>query len=214
MQMDKRRRIRQAGRKDQFLMDILNARYVLKPSVAIEDFDGESLIFLPEERRLIKINSVARDILKRLNGKRTISAIANELALAYMEPFDLLLNDMIAILSDLAAQSIVKDLNRLTRIKDFQDMKNTKYSVNHDVSCRIEEPEGAVLFNPETDAVQVINPTGLAIWQALEFPKTKQEIVEYLLDVCEDVPEDQVVQDVEEFIERLNSAGFIGEIVQ
>lgn len=212
--MDKRRRIRQAGRKDQFLMDILNARYVLKPSVAIEDFDGESLIFLPEERRLIKINSVARDILKRLNGKRTISAIANELALAYMEPFDLLLNDMIAILSDLAAQSIVKDLNRLTRIKDFQDMKNTKYSVNHDVSCRIEEPEGAVLFNPETDAVQVINPTGLAIWQALEFPKTKQEIVEYLLDVCEDVPEDQVVQDVEEFIERLNSAGFIGEIVQ
>lgn len=195
-------------------MDILNARYVLKPSVAIEDFDGESLIFLPEERRLIKINSVARDILKRLNGKRTISAIANELALAYMEPFDLLLNDMIAILSDLAAQSIVKDLNRLTRIKDFQDMKNTKYSVNHDVSCRIEEPEGAVLFNPETDAVQVINPTGLAIWQALEFPKTKQEIVEYLLDVCEDVPEDQVVQDVEEFIERLNSAGFIGEIVQ
>jgi uncharacterized protein (DUF2236 family) len=86
--------------------------------------------------------------------------------------------------------------------------------MNLDVSCRIEEPDGAVLFNPDTDAVQVINPTGLAIWQALEFPKTKQEIVEYLLDVCEDVPEDQVAQDVEEFIERLNAAGFIGEVVE
>jgi hypothetical protein len=195
-------------------MDILNDCYVLKPSVAIEDFDNESLIFLPEERRLIKINAVARDILKRLDGKRTIYAIANELALSYMEPCDLLLNDVFAVLSDLAAQSVVKEVNRLKTIKDFQCMKNTKYSINHDVSCRIEEPEGAVLFNPETDAVQVINPTGLAIWQALEFPKTKQEIVEYLLDVCEDVPEDQVVQDVEEFIERLNAAGFIGEIVE
>jgi hypothetical protein len=195
-------------------MDILKACYVLKPSVAMEDFDDESLIFLPEERRLIKINAVARDILKRLDGKRTIYDIANELAIVYMEPFDLLLNDVFAILSDLSAQSVVKEVNRLKKIKDFQEMENIKYSMNLDVSCRIEEPDGAVLFNPDTDAVQVINPTGLAIWQALEFPKTKQEIVEYLLDVCEDVPEDQVAQDVEEFIERLNAAGFIGEVVE
>lgn len=180
----------------------------------MEDFDDESLIFLPEERRLIKINAVARDILKRLDGKRTIYDIANELAIVYMEPFDLLLNDVFAILSDLSAQSVVKEVNRLKKIKDFQEMENIKYSMNLDVSCRIEEPDGAVLFNPDTDAVQVINPTGLAIWQALEFPKTKQEIVEYLLDVCEDVPEDQVAQDVEEFIERLNAAGFIGEVVE
>ncbi len=93
-------------------------------------------------------------------------------------------------------------------------MEKTKYSINLDVSCRIEEPEGAILFNPESGAVQAVNSTGLIIWQSLERPRTQQEVVEYLLDVCEDVPADQVVADVASFIEKLKSSGFIGEVVE
>lgn len=195
-------------------MEPLDTRYVLKQSVAIEDFDEESLIFLAEERRLVKINSVTRDILHRLDGNLTVVDIINNMASDYEMPFDVLKPDVVNILSDLAAQSIVKDLNRLTKIKDYNHMDDTKYTINQDVSCRIEEPEGAILFNPETDAVQAINPTGLAIWEALTYPKKKHEVVEYLLDVCEDVPEEQVVEDVEAFVEKLKSAGFIGEVIE
>jgi len=194
-------------------MDILDARYVLRPSVAIEDFDEESLIFLAEARRLIKINAVARDILNRLDGKRTVRDLLQKMALDYEMPFDSLKEDVVSVLVELAGQRVIRDLNRLSKLEGYKAMEDTKYTINHDVSCRIEEPEGAILFNPETDAVQAINPTGLAIWEALGYPRNKKEIVEYLLDVCEDVPEEQVVQDVEEFVEKLKSAGFIGEVI-
>ena len=198
----------------EFDPQMLNKRYIVRPGLAIEDFGDEALVFLPDDRRLVKINSVARDILGLLDGERLVKDIVDELASAYAVSVGQLTRDVPAILFDLTEQAVIKEMTRLAGIKDFQDMENTKYCMNHDVSCRIEEPEGAILFNPETDAVQAVNPTGLIIWQALEKPRSKQEIVEYLLDVCEDVPTDQVANDVEAFIEQLKSAGFIGEVVE
>jgi sensor domain CHASE-containing protein len=89
-----------------------------------------------------------------------------------------------------------------------------RYLVNPDVSCREEGPDGALLFNPDTDAILVINPTGLLIWQVLDQPRTRDEIVAHLLKVCEDVPTDQVATDVDEFIQRLQPGGFIGEVLE
>ncbi|MCK5099315.1 MAG: PqqD family protein [Desulfobacteraceae bacterium] len=163
---------------------------------------------------MIKINSITRDILLCLDGKRTAQDITLKISSAYDISFDLLSKDVKNILADLAEQCIIKDINRLTQIKDFENMGETKYNINHDISCRIEEPEGAILFNPETDAVNTINQIGLLIWQALEYPRNKSEIVEYLLNACEDVPIDQVAQDVNEFIDRLKAAGFIGEVIE
>ena len=90
-----------------------------------------------------------------------------------------------------------------------------RYLVNPDVSCREEGPgEGAILFNPDTDAILVINPTGLLLWQALEQPHTLDQLVAYLREACEDVPVDQVVADVEAFLQALQPGGFIGEILE
>ena len=89
-----------------------------------------------------------------------------------------------------------------------------RYLVNPDVSCREEGPDGALLFNPDTDAMLVINPTGLLIWQALDRPRTRDEIVAHLLEACEDVPTDQVAADVDEFIQTLQPGGFIGEVLE
>jgi len=89
-----------------------------------------------------------------------------------------------------------------------------RYLVNPDVSCREEGPDGALLFNPDTDAMLVINPTGLLIWRVLDQPRTRDEIVAHLLEVCEDVPTDQVAADVDEFIRTLQPGGFIGEVLE
>jgi sensor domain CHASE-containing protein len=89
-----------------------------------------------------------------------------------------------------------------------------RYLVNPDVSCREEGPDGALLFNPDTDAVLVINPTGLLIWQVLDQPRTRDEIVAHLLEACEDAPTDQVATDVDEFIQSLQPGGFIGEVLE
>ena len=91
----------------------------------------------------------------------------------------------------------------------------TLYIANPDVSCREEGPgEGAILFNPDSDAILVINPVGLLIWQALEQPHTQKEMVAYLLENCEDVPTEQVAADVEAFLQTMQPGGFIGEVLE
>lgn len=87
---------------------------------------------------------------------------------------------------------------------------DTRYVVNPDVSCREEGPDGALLFNPDTDQVVVINTTGLLIWQGLGEPRTENEIVRFIEERCEGVPVDEVAQDVSEFVEELKEKGFVG----
>jgi len=93
--------------------------------------------------------------------------------------------------------------------------KETVYLANPDVSCREEGPdEGAILFNPDTDAILVINPVGLLIWRALEQPRTVPDIVAHVMARCDDVPADQVADDIISFLQTLQPGGFIGEVLE
>ncbi len=91
-----------------------------------------------------------------------------------------------------------------------------RFLANPDVSCREEGPdEGAILFNPDTDAILVINPVGLLIWRALERqPHTIESLVAVLQEQCEDVPTDRVAADVEAFLQSLLPGGFVGEVLE
>ncbi len=88
--------------------------------------------------------------------------------------------------------------------------ESTLYLANPDVSCREEGPDGALLFNPDTDAVLVINITGLLIWETLRKPCDKAAVVAALLERCNNVPVDSVAADVDEFMEQLIARGFVG----
>ena len=97
----------------------------------------------------------------------------------------------------------------------MSDKNATLFLANPDVSCREEAPgEGAILFNPDTDAVLVINPTGLVLWRALEDPRTRADLVAYLLEHCDDVPADEVDADVMAFLQMLQPGGFVGEVLE
>jgi hypothetical protein len=77
-----------------------------------------------------------------------------------------------------------------------------KYKANPVVSCR-EEQEGSILFNPDTDDMQVINPSGRVIWDCIGTPRSVEEIMAYLAEVYEDMPAEQAAEDVQAFLERL-----------
>ena len=54
----------------------------------------------------------------------------------------------------------------------------TRFLRNPDVVLREEDPEeGALLFNPDTNQVKVINTTGLFIWQQCGEAHTLDEII-------------------------------------
>ena len=88
-----------------------------------------------------------------------------------------------------------------------------QYLANPDVSCREEGPEGALLFNPDTDGIMVINPTGLLIWRELGRPRTQDQLVLRLVEACEGVPDGEVEDDVAEFLQTLLPGGYVGEVL-
>ena len=90
--------------------------------------------------------------------------------------------------------------------------KTTQYLVNPDVSCRIEDNDGAILYNHDSHGVQVINPVGLEIWETLSTPHTRIQLISHLKVVCAEVPETEVEKDIDSLIEQLEQTGFIGII--
>lgn len=184
----------------------------LATQAAIEDFDDGSLVLLCDDLRLVELNLTARQIVGLVDGARTIHQVAETVAQTYGESYAQALTDVTELLNDLQAQGVVEaNLNNEQGEESMSDEK--RYQVNPDVSCREEGPDGALLFNPDNDALLAINPTGLAIWQSLAQPRTPEEMVAHLLDVCENAPTEQVAGDVNEFVQSLLPGGFIGEVV-
>jgi SynChlorMet cassette protein ScmD len=74
---------------------------------------------------------------------------------------------------------------------------------------REEFDDWAVLFNPDNAKALGINPTGVAVWKALNGSKDMIEIVSEIEDRFTEVSE-TVSKDVSEFIEILTRDGFVG----
>jgi len=85
-----------------------------------------------------------------------------------------------------------------------------KYIRNPDVVLREEDPDGALLFNPDTNQIKVINNTALFIWKLCDGNHTLSSIVEALKKSFENVPEDKVKGEVKEFLNEMIQSGFIG----
>lgn len=95
-------------------------------------------------------------------------------------------------------------------------MQNTRedtiYVTNPDVVLREEDTDGALLFNPDTNDVKVINNTGAFIWEVCQKGKTLEKIIVAVKDNFDKVPEDKVETEVKDFIEALVKKEFIGVV--
>ena len=91
-------------------------------------------------------------------------------------------------------------------------LRDTRYMANPDVVCE-HEPDRTVLFNADTGRSQATNAMGLLIWKALACPLTLKDAVAHVIQSCEDVPVEQVADDVHEFLQPLLHGGFVGEVV-
>ena len=189
-------------------------KYSINEEVAIEDFPDISLLFLASQLRLLEINNTTKRVLTLMDGRKSIQEIINKIGdefYVYPEEINLEISEVIA---NMISEGVLYPNVELKVYGEINMSENTKFMANPDVSCRIEDEEGAILFNPDSDSTQVINPIGLDIWRSLErHPRSLSEVISHLKEIYEDVPEDNVGKDVEEFIKNLHSKGFIGEVV-
>jgi len=89
------------------------------------------------------------------------------------------------------------------------DISAVFYLSNPEVVLREEDEDGALLFNPDTNQVKLVNPTGLFIWKQCRDRCKFSSILEALSTACENVPEKQVSEDVQVFLEGMIQSGFM-----
>ena len=94
-----------------------------------------------------------------------------------------------------------------------QPTLSPRYLVNPDVVLREEDPDGGLLFNPDTNQLRVLNHTGLFIWMLCDGRHDLQGMISGLQEAYDSVPEDQVADQVRTYVDEMVSSGFIG-IVQ
>lgn len=90
----------------------------------------------------------------------------------------------------------------------------TRLVVNPNVVLREEGDEGAILFDPDSGAVRVLNSTAVAVWKLLEQERTVKEILGELRHQFEDVDadaEEQVLGLVQQLV-RIGAVGTDGEL--
>lgn len=87
-----------------------------------------------------------------------------------------------------------------------------RYVRNPDVVLKEEDSDGALIFNPDTDQIRVLNPTGYFIWKLCDGSRDLGGIIIALKNHFEDVPETEVVEQVEAFVGEMVATGFIGTV--
>ena len=81
------------------------------------------------------------------------------------------------------------------------------------IVLREEFDDWAILFDPDTGDAFGLNPIGVRIWKRLDGNHSAEDILKYLQEGYEDVP-DEARSDLQEFIEDLVQRGLAGYEVQ
>jgi hypothetical protein len=89
---------------------------------------------------------------------------------------------------------------------------SSHYLVNPDVVLREEDPDGGLLFNPDTNQLRVLNHTGLFIWKLCDGSHDLKEIIAGIQETYDGIPDDQVGDQVKSYIDEMIASGFIGII--
>lgn len=91
------------------------------------------------------------------------------------------------------------------RKKEFYE----SYARNPDVVLREEDSNGALLFNPDTNQIRVVNLTGLFIWKQCDGKNNLPAIVAALKEAFDGVPEKEVNGEVKAFVNDMRTNGFL-----
>ena len=177
----------------------------LRNDVAIEDFAGRSLVLRCGTLEMSEINASARGLLARVDGTRSVADIATAAGMAVA--------DVDEVLREMERQGLVRRVVALSKERPG-NMSEANYLADPDVSFRPEDDDGGILYNAETDVLEVINPTAAEIWKFLAAPRTQADVVAHLLAVCDGASREQVETDVGAFLESMRGKGFIGVVAE
>ncbi len=183
----------------------------VSPDVLIEDFADGSLGLRLQDHRLFQFNLSEQRVLALTDGSRSVDQIAAEIAEQFYVGRAQAAADVVSLYGKWLSQGVLCAPEQSEEGKTGMD-DQARYLRNPDVALREEDEDGGLLFNPDTNQIKVLNPTGLFIWQQCDGTHGAAEIAQAIRDAFDEVPEDQITQDVDEFIEGMVQSGFLGTV--
>jgi len=186
-----------------------DAVFGLARHTAVEFFEKGALLLDVARRGLTEVDAYESWVLRCLDGERSLSQVVQEFAATY------------GLSRAHAAQRVYAACERLLQARALllvrgtwkgNALDDTRYIQNPDVNLREEDEDGALLYNPDADRVQLLNSTGLYIWKLCAEGHTTAEIVSAFEADFEELPEGEVLADVEEFLQGMMESGFIGTL--
>ena len=91
-------------------------------------------------------------------------------------------------------------------------MENIRFIQNENISLREEDEDGALLFEPDTGKIVVLNLTGVELWKRLKEPNDIKSLKSYIIENFSETDNHDVEKEINEFITQLKELEFIKEI--
>ena len=178
-----------------------------RADVVIEEFDDGVLVLNLHSKKMIELDNVDGWVLRHLDGQSTFAQVVRDFA----ETFKLNDTESVKAVTTTYKKLAAARVLRLVR-GDGKGwlMDDLHYIQNPDANLREEDADGALLYNPDTNGVQLLNSTGLYVWKLCKESHTVDEIIASFKAEFDGVPEGEVSADVEEFLSQMIENGFIG----
>lgn len=91
-------------------MDASQDIFAIAPAVAIESFGQRALALNCADLRFVELNATAYEFLSRLDGRSSLGQIAASMARQYGQPADVVLQDLAALVAQMAELGLVTHL--------------------------------------------------------------------------------------------------------
>lgn len=190
------------------MFDPTKTIFSLAPDILLENFGDTTLVLRGAGHKVFELNPTAHLILSKTDGQRTAAAVALEVQQAFGMSEAGALRETVALYDDLLARYLVRITGGIAM--SSIEFGTKLFSRNPDVLLREANPDGALLFNPDTNQVKVLNATGLFIWQQCDGSLNVSEMAEAVAAIFAGGTKDEIAQDVQEFLQTMMESGFIG----
>jgi len=174
--------------------------FIVNPDVLVETLTDGSLVLNVKTRGVIEISSDEDWLFKQIKKGNTQEKIKNYFFNKMQTSQKKIDNHIECMYNDLLKKKIIQDRGEIMK---------SKYMQNPIVNLREEDEDGALLFNPDSNRIQLLNSTGFFIWKLCSEGKTLSEISEAVRQEYSDVPEKQLDKDMKQFLDEMVEIGFI-----
>jgi hypothetical protein len=183
--------------------------FTLDQHIIVESFDDGSLLLNIHNQELVELDTHRGWIFRNLKEQYPVVEVIENYSMTFSLSHKEAAESVQTVCEMLSEAGILQLISGTWKGVSVME-KTARYIQNPDVNLREEDESGGLLFNPDTNQIQLLNQSGLFIWKLCSERHAASDIVAALKAEFTEVPDGNVEEDVEEFVSQMIDSGFLG----